>query len=140
MGLTIFIPLSCSCGSGVASSCPCWSPRGTTAESLLGAFSELISHFTPLSSPSHPSAWLHSCLSGSSCLCAVRRLFFSYLSIFSLSVEAAGYEEPLPLFCSPELDFLGHISDLKLSVGERIGHAGYLDFLPRKHTFPGIFC
>lgn len=86
MGLPIFIPFSCCCGTGVASSCPCWSPRGSTSGSLLGAFSELISHSTPLASPSHPSDWLHSCLSGSSCLCALHRLSFSHLSILSLSV------------------------------------------------------
>lgn len=56
------------------------------AGSLLGAFSEMISHSSPLASPSHPSAWLHSCLSGSSCLCAVHRLSFSHVSILSLSV------------------------------------------------------
>lgn len=65
----------------------------------------------------------------------------SLISVFYLFLwEAAGYEEPRLLFCSPELDFLGHISDLKLLVGERIGHAGYLAFLLRRHTFPGIFC
>lgn len=119
MGLTIFIPFSCSCGSGVASSHACWSPRGSTAGSLLGAFSELIRHFTPLASPFHPSAWLHSCLSGSFCLCAVQTL--SHLSILSLSVG-------------------GSLVDLKFVVGERIGRAGYLAFLPRRHTFSGIFC
>lgn len=84
--LSIFVPLLSSRGTGVASSCPCWSPRGLTAGSLLGAFSEVISHSTPLASPSHPYAWLHSCLSGSSCLCAVQRLSFSRLSTLSLSV------------------------------------------------------
>lgn len=64
----------------------------------------------------------------------------SLILVFYLFLwEAAGCEEPLLFFCSPELDFLGHISDLKLFVGERIGHAGYLAFL-LSHTFPGIFC
>lgn len=48
-------------------------------------------------------------------------------------------KSPCCSFVPPKLDFLGHISDLKLFVGERIGHARYLAFLPRRHTFPEIF-
>lgn len=103
--LIIFIPFSCSCSSGVASSCSCWNLRGSTAGSLLGAFSELISHFTPLGSPSHPSAWLRSCLS----VAPASVLFTDSLSLISVFYpflwEAAGYEEPLLLFCSPKAGF-----------------------------------
>lgn len=87
----------------------------------------------------HPS---HGCLSGRSCLCALLLLTGSrsVISVLYLFLRVvAGYEEPLLLFPPPEMDFLGHISDLKLFVGGRVGPAGYLALLPRRHAFPGTF-
>lgn len=54
MGPSIFSFFSSSCGTGVASSCPCWSPGALMASSLLGASSEVMSHPTPPASPSTP--------------------------------------------------------------------------------------
>lgn len=68
-GPFIFSSFSSSCGTGVASSCPCWSPRALTSGSLLGASSEVIGHPTPLASTSHPSAWLHGFIPPASVLC-----------------------------------------------------------------------
>ena len=84
-GPFIFSSFSSSCGTGVASSCPCWSPRALTSGSLLGASSEVIGHPTPLASTSHPSAWLHGFRQLLPlCSAAAHRLFFCHLGTLSL--------------------------------------------------------
>lgn len=90
MGPSIFSSFSSSSYTGVASSCPCWCLGALMARSLLDASSEVISHPTPPASPSHPSAWLHSCLSGSSCLCALLLLTDSFCHLGTLSPSAGG--------------------------------------------------
>lgn len=111
MGLPIFIPFSCSCGTGVASPCPCWSSRDQLG--LCWMLSQRWS-VTPVLWP-----LLSTPLPGFTAVyqAAPASVLFtdshSLMSVFYLFLwEAAGYEEPLLLFCSPELDFLGHISDL----------------------------
>lgn len=90
IGPSIFSSFSSSSCTGVASSCPCWCLGALMARSLLDASSEVISRPTPPASPSHPSAWLHSCLSGSSCLCALLLLTDSFCHLGTSSPSAGG--------------------------------------------------
>lgn len=133
VGPSIFSYFSSFCGTGVAFSYPCWSPRALMSKTLLSASSRVISQqlLLPTALPSFMA------LPGSSCLraAAAHRLSFCHLDTASLSA-GGGWLWTAPAALSSPRDGFSRARLWPQVCGRRSWSCWIFGFAPKKTCLP----